>query len=117
MRRFLLAISIQLAVFSLFAADITPQEALDIANTFIQKDKTAQKNIRKAPAGTRIAPSIAHRMPSRVNAQKDNVYIINLGSDQGFVIVSGETGTTAEILGYCDHGSFDINDAPMRRKG
>lgn len=114
MRRFLLAISIQLAVFSLFAADITPEEALNIVNTFIQKDKTAQKNIRKAPAGTRIAPSIAHKMPSRANAHKDNVYIINLGSDQGFVVVSGETGTTAEILGYCDHGSFDINDAPVQ---
>lgn len=114
MRRFLLAISIQLAVFSLFAADITPQQALDIANTFIQKDGTAQANIRRAPAGTRIAPSIAHKMPSRVNAHKDNVYIINLGSNQGFVIVSGETGTTAEILGYCDHGSFNYDDAPVQ---
>lgn len=114
MKRFLLAISIQLSVFSLLAADITPQQALDIANTFIQKDRTAQANIRRAPAGTRIAPSIVHKMPSRVNAQKDNVYIINLGSNQGFVVVSGETGTTAEILGYCDHGSFDINDAPIQ---
>lgn len=114
MKRFLLAISIQLAVFSLFAADITPQQALDIANTFIQKDGTAQANIRRAPAGTRIAPSIAHKMPSRANAHKDNVYVVNLGSDQGFVVVSGETGTTAEILGYCDHGSFDINDAPIQ---
>ncbi len=114
MKRFLLAISIQLAVFSLFAADITPQQALDIANTFVQKDKTAQANIRRAPAGTRIAPSIAHKMPSRVNAHKDNVYIINLGSNQGFVVVSGETGTTAEILGYCDHGSFNYEDAPIQ---
>ena len=114
MRRFLLAICIQLSIVGLFAADITPQQALDIANTFVQKDKTAQANIRRAPAGTRIAPSIAHKMPSRVNAHKDNVYIINLGSDQGFVVVSGETGTTAEVLGYCDHGSFSYNDAPIQ---
>lgn len=115
MKRFLLAISIQLSVFSfLMAADITPEEALQIANTFIQKDKTAQANIRKAPAGTQIRPVIAHTMPSRVATNKDNVYIVNLGGDQGFVIVSGESGTVSEILGYCDHGSFDINDAPIQ---
>ena len=42
-QRLLLALSIQLSVFSfLMAADIMPEEALQIANTFIQKDKTAQ---------------------------------------------------------------------------
>ena len=96
------------------AADITPEEALQIANTFIQKDKTAQANIRKAPAGTKVSPSIAHRMPSRVATNKDNVYIVNLGNDQGFVVVSGEDGATAEILGYCDHGSFNYEDAPVQ---
>ena len=114
MRRILFAISIQLSVLSLLAADITPQEALNIANTFIQRDKTAQANIRKAPAGTAVSPFIAHKMPSRMAADKDNVYIINLGDNQGFVVVSGETGTTAEILGYCDHGSFDIDNAPIQ---
>ena len=115
MKRFLLAISIQLSVFSfLMAADIMPEEAIRIANDFVQHDRTAQKAIRKAPKGTKIAPSIAHRMPSRVATDKDNVYIVNLGNDQGFVVVSGEDGATAEILGYCDHGSFDINDAPVQ---
>ncbi len=96
------------------AADITPEEALQIANTFIQKDKTAQANIRKAPAGTKVSPSIAHRMPSRVADDKDNVYVINLGDNQGFVVVSGETGTESEVLGYCDHGSFNYEDAPVQ---
>lgn len=115
MRRILaLVFSLQLSVISLLAADITPQEALDIANQFVQKDKTAQQAIRRAPAGTKIAPTIAHKMPSRVNAQKDNVYIINLGDDQGFVIVAGESGAISDILGYCDHGSFSYEDAPVQ---
>ena len=96
------------------AADITPEEALDIANSFVQHDRTAQKAIRKAPKGTKIAPSIAHRMPSRVATNKDNVYIVNLGNDQGFVVVSGEDGAVSEILGYCDHGSFNYDDAPVQ---
>ncbi len=114
MRRFLLAISIQLSVFSLFAADITPNEAIRIANDFVQHDQTAKANIRKAPAGTKVSPTIAHKMPSRVATNKDNVYIINLGNDQGFVVVSGEDGAVSDILGYCDHGSFSYEDAPVQ---
>ena len=101
---------------SVLAADITPQQALDIANSFVQHDQVAQKAIRRAPAGTKIASSIAHKMPSRIAQNKDNVYIVNLGDNQGFVVVSGETGTTAEILGYCDHGSFNYDDAPIQLK-
>ena len=82
---------------SVFASDITPNEAIRIANDFVQQDKTAQANIRRAPAGTRVNPSIAHKMPSRVAQNKDNVYIINLGGNQGFVVVSGETGTVELI--------------------
>lgn len=115
MRRILLAISIQLSVFSfLMAADIMPEEAIRIANDFVQHDKTAQANIRKAPAGTHVSPSIAHKMPSRVAQNKDNVYIVNIGGDQGFVVVSGESGTESEVLGYCDHGSFNYEDAPVQ---
>ena len=97
------------------AADITPEEALDIAREAYSQP-LPKGNGFNAPS-RRSAPSdlrIAHRMPSRVATNKDNVYIVNLGNDQGFVVVSGEDGATAEILGYCDHGSFDINDAPIQ---
>lgn len=114
MRRILVAISLQLAVITLFAADILPEQAIQIASTFVQQDKTAQANIRRAPAGTRVSPSIAHKMPSRVAADKDNVYIVNLGDNQGFVVVSGESDAVSEVLGYCDHGSFDIDNAPIQ---
>ena len=96
------------------AADITPEEALDIANSFVQHDKTAQANIRRVPAGTKVSPFIAHKLPSRVATNKDNVYIVNLGNDQGFVVVSGEDGAVSEVLGYCDHGSFNYDDAPVQ---
>lgn len=116
MRRVLTIIVTAFVAVSLFASDITPQEALTIANAFIQKDKTAQANLRKAPAGTRVHPSIAHKMPSRVAKNKNNVYIVNLGDDQGFVVVSGESGAVSEVLGYCDHGSFNYDDAPIQLK-
>ena len=39
-----------------------------------------------------------------------------MGNDQGFVLVSGETGTEDEVLGYCDHGSFDYDSCPVQMK-
>ena len=115
MRRLLTLSSWLLALsFSIQAADITPEEALNIANDFVKHDKTAQANIRRVPAGTKLSPSVAHKMPSRVAQNKDNVYIINLGDNQGFVIVSGESGAVSEVLGYCDHGSFNYDDAPVQ---
>ena len=114
-QRLLLALSIQLSVLSLFAADITPEEALDIAREAYSQP-LPKGNGFNAPS-RRSAPSdlrIAHRMPSRVATNKDNVYIINLGNDQGFVVVSGEDGAVSDILGYCDHGSFSYEDAPVQ---
>lgn len=115
MKQFLLALSIQLSVLSLFAADITPEEALDIAREAYSQP-LPKGNGFNAPS-RRSAPSdlrIAHRMPSRVATNKDNVYIVNLGNDQGFVVVSGEDGAVSDILGYCDHGSFNYEDAPIQ---
>lgn len=97
------------------AADITPEEALDIAREAYSQP-LPKGNGFSAPS-RRSAPSdlrIAHRMPSRVATNKDNVYIVNLGNDQGFVVVSGEDGAVSEVLGYCDHGSFSYDDAPVQ---
>ena len=55
-------------------------------------------------------------MKSSVQTDKDNIYVINMGNDQGFVIVSGESGTDADILGYCDHGSFCYDSCPVQLK-
>ena len=97
------------------AADITPEEALDIARKAYSQPLPKGNGVN-VPSRT-TAPSelrIAHRMPSRVATSKDNVYIVNLGNDQGFVVVSGEDGAVSDILGYCDHGSFSYEDAPIQ---
>ncbi len=38
-------------------------------------------------------------------------YVFNTNEDDGFVIVGGDEAAR-EILGYCDHGSFDYDKAP-----
>ena len=37
-------------------------------------------------------------------------YVFNVGNDEGFVIAGGDE-SACEILGYCDHGTFDYDKA------
>ena len=101
------------ATGSLYADDISVQQALQIASQFAAKDPTAQSKQRKV-AAVMPNPSLAYTVKSDVS-DKDNVYVINYGNDMGFVVVSGETGTDA-ILGYCDHGAFDYKNCPPQMK-
>ena len=98
---------------SAHADDISAEQALQIASQFAKSETVAKARAYRAPTA-QSAPTLAHSMKSRVSAGKDNVYVINLGNDQGFVIVSGEDGADSEVLGYCDHGSFNYADAPVQ---
>lgn len=113
---FSLLILALLATTSLFADDITAQQALQIATSFAKSPATLQLSQRRASAAE-VAPELAYAEHSKVTSGKDNVYVINLGNNQGFVIVSGESGTGDEILGYCDHGAFVYDKAPVQMKG
>ncbi len=101
------------ATGSLYADDISVQQALQIASQFAANEPTAQSKQRKV-AAVMPNPSLAYTVKSDVS-DKDNVYVINYGNDMGFVVVSGETGTDA-ILGYCDHGAFDYKNCPPQMK-
>ena len=99
------------------ADDVSVEQALQAASQFaiVSQPSLAKVKGYRAPRKT-PAPRLAYAMPSKVAESKDNVYIINLDNNQGFVIVSGESGTEDEILGYCDHGSFNYDDAPIQLK-
>lgn len=94
-----------------WADDISAEQAMNIARQFVIQD--ARANARRQAMGKKAEPSLAYAVKSRTT-QKDNVYVINLGEDQGFVIVSGDDRADVEILGYCDHGSFDYDKAPVQ---
>lgn len=113
---FSLLIVALMATTSLFADDISAEQALQIANKFATSPSTQKLSKHRAPVAE-VTPMLAHTLKSKVATEKDNVYVINLGNDQGFVIVSGESGTSAEVLGYCDHGSFSYDKAPIQMKG
>ena len=102
---------------ALLADDISVEQALQAAQQFATASQSGLSKVKgyRAPRKTMV-PQLSHAIPSKVDVEKDNVYVINLGNNQGFVIVSGETGTQDDILGYCDHGSFNYDDAPIQLK-
>lgn len=102
------------ATNSLFADDVSVEQALQIASQFAKSSFAQKIRTRRAPMKD-IMPQLAYAVKSNV-ADKDNVYIVNLGNDEGFVVVSGESGTMEEVLGYCDHGSFAFNNCPIQLK-
>jgi hypothetical protein len=100
---------------SVLADDISLEQALQIASDFSTSTPSMQARLRRSP-GTQVTPQLAHSLKSRVAAGKDNVYVINYGNDLGFAIVAGENSTESEVLGYCDHGSFDYDNCPVQLK-
>ena len=75
--------------------------------------KARQHTARKATqAELRLAnnaPASVRGFSGRSNDQL--LYVFNIGSDQGFVIVSGDDQTEA-VLGYADQGTFDYDHLP-----
>ncbi len=114
MKRIIYLLSLFLfAVNAAWADDISVEQAISIAQQFVSHDAKA-KALGKTN-GKSVEPRLAHAVKSKTS-QKDNVYVINLGEDQGFVIVAGDDGADAEVLGYCDHGTFEYDKAPVQFK-
>ena len=90
-------------VFSLLsmAGDVTPAQALQQAQNFMQ-------NHVPSPGAPRRAPGKVPQM--KLAAQVNGLYLFNV-SDGGFVIVSNDD-RTRPILGFSDISSIDPNNMP-----
>ena len=114
MKKLFLLLILVLSAATMLADDVTPEQALQTARQFARYEAAKQSQARRALATSN--PQLAYSEKSKI-VGKDNVYVINFGNDQGFVVVSGESGTSDEILGYCDHGAFEYEKAPVQLKG
>ena len=112
-RQTILALLLVFTASIVLADDISEEQALQTARAFAVAQPARATNARKAPVS--ITPTLSYTVKSE-QSDKANVYIVNLGGDQGFVVVSGETGTTSAVLGYCAHGTFSYDDAPCGLK-
>ena len=113
MRKLFLLLAVFLSASTMFADDVTLEQALQTARQFAKHEASKSPKARAVLASA--TPRLAYSEKSKI-AGKDNVYVINFGNGQGFVVVSGESGTSDEILGYCDHGAFDYDNCPPQLK-
>ena len=85
----------------LFAAQISQQQAMEQARSFINKMKNGNRALRRAPLNVEFQSALP---------DQQLLYAFNI-EDGGFVIVSGDD-RTLPILGYSLTGSIDADDMP-----
>ena len=100
------AMTLLLAVlFSIgtWAEDVTPEQAMEQAQSFIKKREVA---------GSRQWRTLGTATPQLVMArQVSGLYVFNVADNGGFVIVSNDD-RTVPILGYSDEGYIDPDHMP-----
>lgn len=103
MKRLFLILSLVCLTIPGLAEQISRDQALRIAQQFL-----SQKGL---PSSVKAAETALSRRRAQGIIQPDYYYVFNNGQNQGFVIVSGDDRTTP-VLGFSDHGSFDVDQIP-----
>lgn len=96
----------------LWADDISPEQAQQIAAQAMASFGGVSSRQAKARQGLQPqSPVLAYS--ARSLQDRTAFYIFNSAErEDGFVIVSADDVTPSPVLGFCDHGSFDYNQAP-----
>ena len=105
-----LAILSVLTVNVAMAQEVSVEVAQGRALDFLKSQTDGTKRVK----GADVAPQVSLAYTSK-SADKTCFYVFNAGEDDGFVIIGGDEAAR-EILGYCDHGSFDYETAPANFK-
>ena len=100
MKKLFLLITAMMTTLVISAGNVTPEEALQQATKFMNE---------RVAKGARRAPVADARLTMAKNVS--GLYVINVGQNDGFVIVSPDNRTET-ILGYGDSGSIDPDNMP-----
>jgi len=101
-RKLLLILSLMLPVL-LMANPVDKEEAKQKALSFLNGRSVAKARGQRVAANLRLVMS------------EESFHVFNVGSDEGFVIVSGDD-CAPDVLGYADEGHFDTRDIPTNMK-
>ena len=93
---------------TMMAGSITTEQAEEIARRFVSSKGTAMQ-------GQRMRMAARRQLPLHVAHNASAFYVFNVGTDDGYVMVSG-SDLTPQVLGYADRGSFDEQALPANMK-
>lgn len=94
-----------LALFTIggaMAEDVTPEQALELAQNFMNNQQTA-------PGKPRKAQSVKKQLS--LQGKVNGLYVFDVKDSKGFVIVSNDD-RTYPILGFSENDNIDINNIP-----
>ena len=94
--------TVSIPLFS-WAGPVSEAEARQKAYAFLQE--------RKVSSSIVSASMRRHQAKAATPTAQNSYYVFNVGSDEGFVIVSGDD-RTPEILGYADSGVLSEDNMP-----
>ncbi len=103
MKRIFLVLSLVCLTLLGWAEPITREQALRQAQQFCSQNGKG--------GSLEVAETAMSRARRRSLQVPDYYYVFNVGQEQGYVIVSGDD-RTAPILGFSNHGSFDVDKVP-----
>ena len=113
--RGIVMLALLLGVSTVWADDISEQEAQQLAIQFCQTNPARSRSIMHAPANNQPL-KMAYKSVSESDNSKTDWYVFDRGEGDGFVIVTGNDATITPILGYSDKGRFDYDHAPCNLK-
>lgn len=110
MKKQIILVAIALATTLQLWADVVPvTEAQALASQFLQANSA-----RRAKVTGKTLPAAPQLKLSAVG-DASSYYIFNVGTDNGFVVVSGDDATE-EILGYSYSGSIHPDSMPCNMR-
>lgn len=103
MKRLLLILTMFCLASTSWAEQITREQALRQAQQFLNQNGKG--------AALTMAETSMSKARRRGQHVSDYYYVFNVGQNLGYVVVSGDD-RTAPILGYSEHGTFDVDKIP-----
>ena len=107
-RTYLLLLICVLTGFIMTATQFTQEQAKHATEQFLKQKAGKAASI----SATKVVPVMRH---SDDNDAKATVYAVNVGSNDGFVLVVGNDRSN-DIIGYCDQGTFDMDNIPRNMR-
>lgn len=112
--RFFLSATLLIALsIKLFAAQISVEEALEKAQQFYLQETSTK--LRSVPDFKLVYTGKDSESLLKTTNSPNYFYVFNVGSEQGFVLVSGDDATKS-ILGYSEEGTFCSEKIPENLK-
>ena len=118
MKRFLLLFLSLIFSFHLFGKEITIEQARQFAENYLRTSSNpllkSTSNLKLTDAGdifNRIFNNASTLKSTAANANRD-IYIFNIGDDNGFIMISGDDAAIP-VLAYSHSGKIDTDKSPQ----